>query len=144
MTPVTHTQGQTVAVVGLGGSGLATARALVVVALMSSRGMIRKRKRQHAQAEGISVATSAICHGRRSRSLVLAPGIPLTHKDGAPFTHPAVAAAQAHSVEVIGDIELFCRERAAIAPDAPFIRLPHQWKIDNDSADCPYAARLRT
>ena len=41
-------------------------------------------------------------------TLILAPGIPLTH----PAPHWSVARAKAASVEVIGDIELFFRERA--------------------------------
>jgi UDP-N-acetylmuramoylalanine--D-glutamate ligase len=41
-------------------------------------------------------------------ALILAPGIPLTH----PAPHWSVARAKAAGVEVIGDIELFFRERA--------------------------------
>src|SRR5262249_33442144 len=43
----------------------------------------------------------------RFAALVLAPGIPLTH----PEPHWSVARAQNAKVEVIGDIELFFRER---------------------------------
>jgi UDP-N-acetylmuramoylalanine--D-glutamate ligase len=50
---------------------------------------------------------------------VLAPGVPLTH----PTPHWTVLAAKAAGVEVIGDIELFCRERARHAPDAPFVAI---------------------
>jgi UDP-N-acetylmuramoylalanine--D-glutamate ligase len=49
--------------------------------------------------------------------LVLAPGVPLTH----PAPHPVVALARSAGVEVIGDIELFCRERRSLAPDSPFV-----------------------
>src|SRR5262249_9946646 len=42
-------------------------------------------------------------------------------------THPAphwvVGLARNAAVEVIGDIELFCRERRKLAPDAPFIAI---------------------
>ena len=44
-------------------------------------------------------------------ALVLAPGVPLTH----PTPHWTVQLARKAGVEVIGDIELFCRERAKIA-----------------------------
>ena len=47
--------------------------------------------------------------GRRIAALVLAPGVPLTH----PAPHWSVALARKAEVEIIGDIELFCRERAA-------------------------------
>jgi UDP-N-acetylmuramoylalanine--D-glutamate ligase len=52
-------------------------------------------------------------------ALVLAPGVPLTH----PAPHWSAALAHAAGVEVIGDIELFCRERNKIAPDAQFIAI---------------------
>jgi UDP-N-acetylmuramoylalanine--D-glutamate ligase len=51
--------------------------------------------------------------------LVLAPGVPLTH----PAPHWVVTLAKKAGVEVIGDIELFCRERRRQAPDAPFIAI---------------------
>jgi UDP-N-acetylmuramoylalanine--D-glutamate ligase len=52
-------------------------------------------------------------------ALILTPGVPLTH----PEPHWTVLAAQAAGVEVIGDVELFCRERKTHAPDAPFIAI---------------------
>jgi UDP-N-acetylmuramoylalanine--D-glutamate ligase len=51
--------------------------------------------------------------------LVLAPGVPLTH----PEPHWTVKRAEAAGIEVIGDIELFCRERRRHAPEAPFIAI---------------------
>ena len=50
---------------------------------------------------------------------MLAPGVPLTH----PAPHWTVQRAHKAGVEVIGDIELFCRERRALAPDAPFVAI---------------------
>ena len=55
----------------------------------------------------------------RFAALVLAPGVPLTH----PEPHWTVQKARAAGVEIIGDIELFCRERAKSAPDAPFVAI---------------------
>ena len=52
-------------------------------------------------------------------ALVLTPGVPLTH----PAPHWTVRAAREAGVEVIGDIELFCRERRRHAPDAPFVAI---------------------
>src|SRR4051794_33590711 len=49
-------------------------------------------------------------------ALVLTPGAPLTH----PAPHWTVLAARQAGVEVIGDIELFCRARRRDAPRAPF------------------------
>src|SRR5690606_32123953 len=49
----------------------------------------------------------------RFDALVLAPGVPLTH----PKPHWTVELAQRSGTEIIGDIELFCRERRARGPD---------------------------
>ena len=50
---------------------------------------------------------------------MLAPGVPLTH----PKPHWTVEQARAAGVAVIGDIELFARERAARAPEAPLVAI---------------------
>jgi UDP-N-acetylmuramoylalanine--D-glutamate ligase len=52
-------------------------------------------------------------------ALVLAPGVPLTH----PKPHWTAERAKAAGIEIIGDIELFCRERAALAPRSHFIAI---------------------
>ncbi len=57
--------------------------------------------------------------GAAFAALVLAPGVPLTH----PEPHWSVLRAHAANVPVIGDIELFQRERALLAPDAPFVAI---------------------
>ena len=63
--------------------------------------------------------TCATPTGRGFAALVLSPGVPLTH----PEPHWTATLAKAAGVEIIGDIELFCRERATIAPDAPFVAI---------------------
>ena len=52
-------------------------------------------------------------------ALVLAPGVPLTH----PEPHWSVKLAHQAEVDVIGDIELFCRERAVHGRDCPFVAI---------------------
>jgi UDP-N-acetylmuramoylalanine--D-glutamate ligase len=119
MTPVTTFAGGTVAVFGLGKSGLAAARALaaggasVVAADDSAPG------RDASVAAGLTVEDLTGADWRRFAALVLAPGVPLTH----PAPHWTVAKARAAGVEIIGDIELFCRARASSAPDAPFVAI---------------------
>lgn len=119
MTPITTFAGRTVAVFGLGLSGLATCRALlaggaqVVAADDSATG------REAAVKAGFQVEDLAQADLSRFAALVLAPGVPLTH----PKPHWVVGAAQAAGLEIIGDIELFCREREKSAPDAPFIAI---------------------
>ncbi len=51
---------------------------------------------------------------------MLSPGVPLTHPE--PHWTRGLRDARA-GVEVIGDIELFCRERRSDAPTAPFIAI---------------------
>ena len=107
MIPVTTFHEQPVALFGLGGSGLATARALIaggarVTAWDDSADSVAK-----AQADGIPTGDLRGLDWSTIRALVLAPGVPLTH----PEPHWTVKLAQAAGVPVIGDIELFCRER---------------------------------
>src|SRR6202008_623116 len=52
-------------------------------------------------------------------ALVLAPGVPLTH----PEPHWTVKLAQSARGGIIGDIELFCLERAHRAPGSPFLAI---------------------
>ena len=115
MTPVATFFGKRVALFGLGGSGLSTARALIaggaeVAAWDDGEGARGKA----AEVPLIDLRTA---DWSRFDALLLSPGVPLTH----PKPHWTVELAKAAKVEVIGDIELFARERAAWAPDAPLV-----------------------
>ena len=117
MIPVTTFAGTKVAVFGLGASGLASASALFaggadVVGWDDDEGRI-----EHARKAGIPTADLRAIDWSRIAALVLAPGVPLTH----PAPHWTVGLARAAGVEVIGDIELFCRERRAHVPDSIFV-----------------------
>jgi UDP-N-acetylmuramoylalanine--D-glutamate ligase len=119
VTPITTFAGRKVAVFGLGGSGLVSASALLaggadVIAFDDDATSVAK-----ANAAGIPTADLRGIDWSRIAALVLAPGVPLTH----PQPHWTVALATAAGVEIIGDVELFGRERAARAPDAPFIAI---------------------
>jgi UDP-N-acetylmuramoylalanine--D-glutamate ligase len=119
MIPVTTFAGDKVAVFGLGGSGLACASALLaggadVIGWDDSADTVAK-----ATSAGIPTADLRHIDWSRIAALVLAPGVPLTH----PAPHWTVGLARAAAVEVIGDIELFCRERRAHVPDAPFVAI---------------------
>ena len=72
-----------------------------------------------ANAAGIPTADLRNVDWSRLAALVLAPGVPLTH----PVPHWTVQLAQRAGIAVIGDIELFCRERRHVAPDAPFVAI---------------------
>src|ERR1700754_1582638 len=119
MIPVTSFAGKTVVVFGLGGSGLASCHALraggaEVVAADDSADNVAKA----AQA-GFVTADLRTVSWNNFAALVLTPGAPLTH----PAPHWSVMMAREAGVEVIGDIELFCRERHRHAPDAPFVAI---------------------
>ncbi len=119
MTPVTSFSGKKVAVFGLGGSGLASARALQAGGADVIAGDDGADKLAEAAAAGIATADLRTISWAGISALVLTPGAPLTH----PAPHWTVGLAREAGVEVIGDIELFCRERARHAPDAPFVAI---------------------
>jgi UDP-N-acetylmuramoylalanine--D-glutamate ligase len=117
--PVTTFARQKVAVFGLGGSGLASASALMaggadVIAYDDDAQSVAK-----ASAAGIPIADLRGIDWSKLAALVLAPGVSLTH----PAPHWSVRLAQNAGVNVIGDVELFCRERRASAPGAPFVAI---------------------
>ena len=119
MIPITTFADKRVAVFGLGGSGLVSASALLaggadVVGFDDNAQSVAK-----AAAAGIPTADLRAADWSRIAALVLAPGVPLTH----PAPHWVVQCARAAGVEIIGDIELFCRERARHAPNAPFVAI---------------------
>ncbi len=111
MIPVTIFAGRDVAVLGLGLSGLASARALKAGGANPIVWDDKPAAREEAAAEGFILRDLASADWSGFAALVLAPGIPLTH----PAPHWSVGRAQAAGVEVIGDIELFFRERAKSA-----------------------------
>ena len=119
MIPARSFSGKKVALFGLGGSGIATARALIeggaeVLAWDDNPESVAK-----AQAQAIPVADLRGASWPGFSSFVLSPGVPLTH----PKPHWTVELARGAGVEIIGDIELFARERTAQAPTSPFIAI---------------------
>jgi len=119
MIPVTHFAGKTVAVFGLGGSGLATCPALkaggaTVIAFDDSAA----RTAQAAEA-GFATDDLRSIDWSKVAALILSPGVPLTH----PEPHWSAVKAAAARVPVIGDIELFAREHRQHAPGLPFVAI---------------------
>ena len=119
MIPITTFAGKTVAVFGLGRSGLLSARALAaggadVIAFDDNEKSVAEVRDAGIKTQNLrELDWSAVA------ALVLAPGVPLTH----PKPHWSVTLAQQAGVEVIGDIELFCRERAKAGLDCPLIAI---------------------
>jgi UDP-N-acetylmuramoylalanine--D-glutamate ligase len=119
MTPSTVFTGREVALFGLGGSGIATALSLQAGGARVIAWDDKPASVEAAREQGIETADLAQVDWSRFDVLVLSPGVPLTH----PVPHWSVEKARAAGVEIIGDIELFCRERARLAPDAPFVAI---------------------
>ena len=119
MIPVTHMRGRNLALFGLGGSGLATAEALVmgganVLAFDDNPASVRR-----AHDAGIQTGDLRDADWSRMDALVLAPGVPLTH----PKPHWSADLARRNDVPIVGDLELFVRERAHVCPEARVIAI---------------------
>jgi len=119
MIPLTAFAGRTLAVFGLGASGLAVCRALKAGGAEVIAWDDAPAKAAEAAAEGFTVEDLRRIDWSRVVALVLSPGVPLTH----PAPHWSVGLARNAAVEVIGDIELYCRQRRAVVPDAPFVAI---------------------
>lgn len=119
MIPVTTMKGRKVALFGLGGSGLATALALAAGGADVTAWDDNPASVENAAAAGITTGDLRGLDWSGLTALVLSPGVPLTH----PKPHWSAVLARAAGVEVIGDVELFARERRVHAPDCPFIAI---------------------
>ncbi len=109
MIPVRGYEGHKVAVLGLGRSGLAVARALVAGGAEPVCWDDDPAAREAAAAEGLPLADlgrDSAWHG--VVALILSPGIPHLY----PAPHPAVAMAWDRGVAVDNDIGLFFRSWA--------------------------------
>jgi UDP-N-acetylmuramoylalanine--D-glutamate ligase len=101
--PVRTFQDETVAVMGLARSGLASVRALVAGGARVLAWDDNVQRCDAAAALGAEITDLAQFDFSEIASLVLSPGIPHTH----PAPHPVAERARAHETAIIGDIE--CR-----------------------------------
>lgn len=119
-------KGAKVALFGLGSSGIATAQALMlggsdVIAFDDNATSVARAKQS-----GIKISDLRDIDWGDIKALILSPGVPLTQ----PEPHWGVKLAQAKGVEIIGDVELFVRQRNEFltsndlsAQDCPFIAI---------------------
>ena len=119
MIRVTTYAGRRVAVFGLARSGIASATALATGGAEVVCWDDAIAGRDAAATAGLPVADLATADWSAFAALVLAPGVPLTH----PAPHWTVVAARAHGVPIVGDIELFLRQRGRDAPGSPVIAI---------------------
>ncbi|GAB6051612.1 UDP-N-acetylmuramoyl-L-alanine--D-glutamate ligase [Magnetospira thiophila] len=113
MIPVTAYVSQTVAVLGLGRSGLSAARALRAGGATVLAWDDQAAARDKLSAEGLAPVAPELWSWDSIAALVLSPGIPHTH----PAPHPLAAAARAAGVPIIGDVELLFKT----CPEATFV-----------------------
>jgi UDP-N-acetylmuramoylalanine--D-glutamate ligase len=97
--------GLTVAVLGLGKSGLPAARALAASGATVWAWDDNAKARDEAKTADIPLVDLTACDWSTPSALVLSPGIP--HKF--PKPHPVAALATARRCPIIGDIELMAR-----------------------------------
>ena len=110
---------KTVALFGLGGSGIATAKAIIAGGARVIAWDDNPESVARAQAAGIETSDLRLVDWKQFSSFVLSPGVPLTH----PRPHWTVDLARAAGVEIIGDVELFVRERNLAGKNSPFIAI---------------------
>ncbi|MEJ8571852.1 UDP-N-acetylmuramoyl-L-alanine--D-glutamate ligase [Microbaculum marinum] len=117
MIPVTTFKDRTVAVFGLARSGLDAVRALMAGGATVVAWDDSGPKADEAREQGFPVSDLRQADWSAFDALVLSPGVPLTH----PKPHWTVERANDAGVEIIGDTELFFRERGARNPNAPVV-----------------------
>ncbi len=105
MIDLSFLSGLTIAVLGLGKSGMSAARALHAGGADVWAWDDSEDRRSAARAAGIPLGDLCTCNWREPASLVLSPGIPHTH----PAPHPVAVLAKSHGCEIIGDVELLAR-----------------------------------
>ncbi|HEX7777366.1 MAG TPA: UDP-N-acetylmuramoyl-L-alanine--D-glutamate ligase [Parvibaculum sp.] len=119
MIPVTSFAERTVAIFGLGKSGLSTVRALEAGGARVVAWDDSEAKRAEAVKAGVTVEDLTARSWSDFAAFVLSPGVPLTH----PEPHPTVKLAKAAGVEIIGDIELFQREIRSLVPASKIVAI---------------------
>ena len=105
MIPLRGFEDKTVAVFGLGRTGLTAARALIAGGAKVALWDEKPESREAAAAEGFPVVDLQAADWSQFAALMLSPGVPLTH----PKPHWTVDKAKAAGVEILGDVELFAR-----------------------------------
>ncbi|AHA27834.1 UDP-N-acetylmuramoyl-L-alanine--D-glutamate ligase [Candidatus Liberibacter americanus] len=114
---VSYLKGQSVAVLGLGNSGLAVANALMASGAHVIAWDDNPKSVLNAKNIGIKVEDFRNIRWSNISSLVVSPGIAITGSKA----HWCIKLALKFNIEVIGDIELFVRERRFTCVNSHFI-----------------------
>lgn len=109
MIALPFAQNERYAVLGLGASGLAAARALLASGAKVAAWDDSAARRDAALGAGIPVAGLADLDLSTFKALVLSPGIPSSF----PTPHPVTVQARSASVPIVCDVELLVRAQAS-------------------------------
>ncbi len=109
--------GKTVALFGLGLSGLSAGRSLLAGGAKVLAWDDGEKGRAAAESARLPLSDLRSADWSAIDALVLAPGVPLTH----PEPHWTAKLARARGVEIIGDTEIFMRERRRVGAACPAI-----------------------
>jgi len=110
---------QDVGVFGLARSGMSAVRALAEAGARVYGWDDGEGPRREAQDLGARTQPLASWPWERLGTVILSPGVPLTH----PAPHAVVQAARKAKAEIIGDMELFAREMDSAAAKASVIAI---------------------
>jgi len=122
MIEVDNFKGKTVGVFGLARSGVSAIQALKAGGAMVFAWDDKESARSVAESAGAHVEAFESWPWGEIKTLILSPGVPLTH----PMPHAVVLRAHQTGAEVIGDVELFARAIRPVAAEkaaAPIISI---------------------
>lgn len=111
MIDLSSFKGFSLALFGLGRSGLSSARALQASGARVVAWDDDEASRNQAATAGIELVDLSTCDWNRFSALILSPGIPLDF----PEPHKVVLLARGAGVEIIGDMELLARSASPAA-----------------------------
>tara|TARA_B100000674_G_scaffold498402_1_gene536544 strand:- start:3139 stop:4545 length:1407 start_codon:yes stop_codon:yes gene_type:complete len=112
---LSHLRGKTIAVLGLGKSGLASVKALINAGAIVWAWDDSAASREQLEPLGLAPINLAECDWSEPDMLVISPGIPSTF----PTPHPAAEKARRAGKPIICDVELLCTAQ----PDVPTLAI---------------------
>lgn len=115
MIDLSHLRGKTIAVLGLGKSGLASVKALINAGAIVWAWDDNAAGRELIEPLGLAPINLAECDWTEPDMLVISPGIPSTF----PTPHPAAEKARRAGKPIICDVELLCTAQ----PDVPTLAI---------------------
>ena len=115
MINLSHLRGKTIAVLGLGKSGLASVKALINAGTVVWAWDDNASSREQIEPFGLAPINLAECDWNEPDMLVISPGIPSTF----PTPHPAAEKARRAGKPIICDVELLY----AAQPDVPTLAI---------------------